>query len=242
MSLIDKFRAGESKATPKEPKRTPQSFVEAAADFEASKTEDMRKSRNLAWKVAGVFGVAFLLTSFTASVAVFKRPEAHPTIITLDKGTGISQVQRSVLDAVDHFDEVTDKHWLAEFVKYRESYDWFEISTNYNIVKLMSAPNVFEAFSTYIYDKNSPLAVLKDKGRLKVSDISISFVGSTAQVRFGVQKLSPAGLNTDNSPLKRYIATIAYAYENRSMTEQERMVNNLGFTVLSYRVDEEVSK
>lgn len=241
MGLFDKFRARENKTTT-DPKRTPQSFIDSALDFERSKTEEAVKSKMLAWKIAGVFGVAFLISTLTAAIAVFKRPEPHPTVITLEKGTGISKVERSVLDASDHFDEVTDKHWLSEYVKYRESYEWYEISTSYDVVKLMSSPVVFEEYSNQVYAKDAPLEVLKDKGRLRVFDVSVTFVGSTAQVHYSVEKLNPSGVNTDNSPVKRYISTIAYQYENRPMTEQQRMVNNLGFTVVSYRRDEEVSK
>jgi len=239
--IFDKFRVRESNSKI-DPKRIPQNFVDAAADFERSKTEEAYKSRNLAWKVAGVFGVAFLLSAASASIAIFKRTEPQPTVITLEKGTGISKIERTVLDAADHFDEVTDKHWLSEYVKYRESYEWFEISTSYDIIKLMSSPAVFDEYSNSVYAKTAPLELLKDKGRLRVFDVTVSFVGSTAQVHFSVEKLNQSGVNTDDSPVKRYIATIAYQYENRPMTEQERMINNLGFTVVSYRIDEEVSK
>jgi len=60
--IFDKFRVRESNSKI-DPKRIPQNFVDAAADFERSKTEEAYKSRNLAWKVAGVFGVAFLLSA-----------------------------------------------------------------------------------------------------------------------------------------------------------------------------------
>lgn len=239
MSLIKKFRGRESKSSTE---RTPQSFTDAALDFERSKTAEAEKSKRLAWKIAGAFGVAFMLSTFTTAIAVFMRPEPHPTIITLEKGTGISKMERSVLDAADHFDEVTDKHWLSEYVKYRESYEWFEISSSFNVVKLMSSPTVFEEYSNSVYAKDAPLEILKDKGRLRVFDVSVTFVGSTAQVHYSVEKLNQSGVNTDNSPVKRYISTMTYVYENRPMTEQERMVNNLGFKVLSYRRDEEVSK
>lgn len=239
MNFMKSFRGRESKSVTE---RTPQSFTDAALDFERSKTDDAVKSKNLAWKVAGAFGVGFVLSTFTASVAVFIRPEPHPTVITLDKGSGISKMERSVLDTTDHFDEVTDKHWLSEYVKYRESYEWFEISSSFNVVKLMSSPAVFDEYSNSVYAKDAPLEILKDKGRLRVFDVSVTFVGSTAQVRYSVEKLNPSGVNSDNSPVKRYISTMMYMYENRPMTEQERMVNNLGFKVLSYRRDEEVSK
>lgn len=243
MNFMSKFRVSEKDGKAlSNPKRIPQDFVSAAMDFEASRTEDMRAARDFAFKVAALFAVAFFISALTAAIAVFKRPEATPTIITLDKGTGVSQIQRSVLDTFDHFDEVTDKHWLAQYVRTRESYDWFEIGTNFDVVRLMSAPSVAEEYRIRVYEKNSPLSVLKDKARLRVDITSISFIGQTAQVRYTVQKLSPSGQNTDDSPLKNWMATISYDYENRSMTEQERVMNNLGFTVLSYRNDEEVSK
>ena len=71
---------------------------------------------------------------------------------------------------------------------------------------------------------------------------SIAFFGETAQVRFTSEKLNASGENVDNSPLQKWIATIAFQFKPGMMTEQQRLVNPLGFKAATYRVDPEVIK
>lgn len=221
---------------------TPQKFTEAALDFERSKNDELRLSRKLAWTITGASLVIGMVASVSGAIATWKRPEPIPTIITLDKGTGVSTVVRSVADAHDKFDEVVDKHWLSEYIRFREGYDWYEISTSYDVVKLMSSADVASGYETEVRSKNSPLNLLKDNGKLKVKVGSVSFVGDMAQVRYTVEKTNASGHNLDGSPIQYFVATVAYGYDTKSaMTEQERMTNPMGFKVMSYRRDAEVT-
>lgn len=221
---------------------TPQTFEQAALDFERSKNQELKFSRKVAWFVAGsAMGLA-IVSSVAGAIAVFKRPEPIPTIITLDKGTGVSSVVRNVADAHDKFDEVVDKHWLSEYVRFREGYDWYEISGSYDVVKLLSSNDVSSEYESEIKAPNSALNVLKDNGKIRIKVGSVSFVGDMAQVRYTSEKTNASGHNLDGSPVQNFVATVSYTYDvESSMTEQERMISPMGFKVLSYRRDAEVA-
>jgi type IV secretion system protein VirB8 len=231
--------------TPKKaikPSRLPQDFAEAAADFEKSKIEEVKKSRKIAWIIAAIGAALGVIGTITALVALLMRTEPEPTILEVDKSTGATTVLRSVRDSHDQYDEVVNKYWLAKYVRTCEGYDWFTISEQFEACKLMSDDDVAKEYSRKVQAPGAPLSVLKDKGKVVVKIISIAFFGETAQVRFTSEKLNASGENVDNSPLQKWIATIAFQFKPGMMTEQERLVNPLGFKAATYRVDPEVIK
>ncbi|MBP7483723.1 MAG: type IV secretion system protein [Aquabacterium sp.] len=233
------------KPTPKKaakPARLPQSFAEAAADFEQSKILEIKRSRKIAWIIAMVSTAICSVSILAFLVALLTRTEPEPTILQVDKSTGATTVLRSVRDTKDQYDEVVNKYWLARYVSTCEGYDWFTISEQFEACKLMSDGDVAKEYSRKVQAPGAPLSVLKDKGKVVVKITSIAFFGETAQVRFTSEKLSASGENVDNSPLQKWIATIAFQFKPGMMTEQQRLVNPLGFKAATYRVDPEVIK
>lgn len=220
--------------------RLPQTFVEAAVDFEKSKIEEIKRSRKIAWIIASVATVICSVSILAFLVALLTRSEPEPTILQVDKSTGATTVLRSVRDTKDHYDEVVNKYWLAQYVRTCEGYDWFTINDQFNACKLMSDSDVAKEYSSKVDAPGSPLKVLADKGKIVVGIVSIAFLGDTAQVRFTTEKLSASGKNLDHSPVRKWIATIAFQFKPGLMTEQQRLINPLGFKVATYRVDPEV--
>jgi type IV secretion system protein VirB8 len=221
-------------------KRIPQTFMEAAADFEKFKVEQLKSRVKIAWAIT-FFSILFAgicVVGIVMSFALHKEPS--PVVLKVDNGTGHVDMLRSVKDEHDTYDEVVNRYWLAQYVRTCERYDWYSISMDYQVCELFGSNNVFAAYSASVKEKNSPLNTLKDKGRIDVRIISISFLdANTAQVRFTTQKLSASGENLDGAPLQRWIATIVYEYRSVLMTEQQRLVNPLGFKVYSYKRDPE---
>ncbi len=222
--------------------RLPQTFVEAAADFEKSKNEALKRSNKILGAIAIVATAICSVSILAFLVALLTRTEPEPTIIRVDQSTGASTVLRSVRDTNDQYDEVVNKYWLAQYVRTCEGYDWFTISEQFEACKLMSDDDVAKENSRRVQAPGSPLSVLKDKGKVVVKVVSIAFFGETAQVRFTSEKLNGSGENVDNSPVQKSIATIAFQFKPGMMTEQQRLVNPLGFKAATYRVDPEVVK
>lgn len=222
--------------------RQAQAFAQAAADFEHSKNEELKISRKLAWAIAFTATAICVISIMAFLVALLTRSEPEPTIITVDRSTGASTVLRSVKDVKDHYDDVVNKYWLANYVRAYEGYDWYTISEQFESVKLMSETPVATEYSKRVQAANSPLTMLKDKAKVSAKVTAIAFVGDLAQVRFTTEKINTDGENPDGAPVQKWIATIAFQFTNGLATEQQRFVNPLGFKVISYRVDPEVIK
>lgn len=231
-----------SKPTKSKTIRVPQTFMDAARNFESSKIEDI-KDKNKIYRAIAIVGVLLAILAVTAAmVAILARKEPEPFVLKVDSTTGVTEVMRSIKDTEDQYDEVVNKFWLAQYIRTCESYDWFTISEQFESCKLMSDDHIASEYARNIQSPQSPLTILKDKGKIAVKIISITFFGNTASIRFTTQKLSPNGENIDNSPVQRKIATVAYYYKSGYMTDQQRLINPLGFKVASYRVDSEAAQ
>lgn len=224
------------------PKRLPQTFAQAAADFERSRIDELVKTRKIAI-VAAIIAFAFAgicIIGIVMSFALHREPQ--PVVLRVDNGTGNVEVLTSIKNASNTYDEVVNRYWLAQYVRTCERYDWYSLSVDYDACKLFSTSDVFNAYSHKVQDKNSPLETLKDKGKIDVRIVSVSFFDDhTAHVRFTSQKLNQSGENPDGSPLQRWIATVVFDYDAGLMTDQQRMMNPLGFRVHSYQVDAEAT-
>ena len=222
--------------------RIPQTFTAAALDFERSKIEDVKK-RSAIYKILGIAGLAIGVLGVTAAlVATLARKEPEPFVLKVDQSTGATEVMRSIKDTSEKYDEVVSRYWLAQYVRTCESYDWFTISEQFEACKLMSDNDVANEYSRHVQAPESPLVVLKDKGKIKVKIVSIAFFGDTASVRFTKEKTNSSGENIDRAPLQRKIATIAYQFKSGYMTDQQRLINPLGFKVASFTVNDEAQQ
>ena len=229
-------------ATPRKNPRLPESFVSSAKSFEISKIEEIKRSRKIAWTIAIVSMSICSVSILAFLVALLVRKEPEPVIIQVDKSSGFTSVLRSIKDTEDKYDEVINRYWLAKYVKIRESYDWFTIGEQFSAIKLMSDSNIFTEYSKKVQSSDAPLTLFKDKARVDVKILSITFISNVAQIRFSTEKKAPDGSNPDNSPVQKWIATVGFKFDAGLMTDQQRQVNPLGFKSTSYSVDPEVIK
>ena len=72
--------------------------------------------------------------------------------------------------------------------------------------------------------------------------VSVAFFGDTASVRFTKEKTNASGENSDRAPIQRKIATIAYQFKSGYMSDQQRLINPLGFKVASFSVNDEAQQ
>lgn len=221
------------------PVRAAQSFMEAAADFEKSKSEQLRASNKRLW----IFAIGCLtfagLATIAMLVAVLFRQEPEPWILQVDKATGSMTVIKHVEQQDASMQETIDRYWLSRYVLLREGYDWYTISDQYTAVSLMSNSATAAEYSKLVQAKGSPLEEYKDRKKVVVSINSIAFIGSTAQVRFTKTILTPSGESDPLLPPTNWIATIGAEYGKRDLTEAQRLINPLDFRVATYRVDSE---
>lgn len=216
-------------------------FIQDARTFVQKDNETIRKQN----KIYLGFAVTSLIVATLAvlSVALLTPLKTvKPYIVRVNNTTGEAQVLNTVPAIKKSYEDVIDEHFLSEYVKFRESYDWYNVGDYYRATLLMSEPKV-AAYYQKIYgpaNQNSPVNVFKRDFRIKITINSINFVGDSAQIHFTKTKLPAAGPN-DESQMETYsfLAVVAYHYVRSKMTNEQRQINPLGFEVTSYQVTRE---
>lgn len=213
-------------------------FIQAAKNFEKSEIESIRKQSKIAWRIALV-SVIVAAASVVAVAGLTPLKSVQPFVIRVDNNTGLTDTVSVLKTKQNTYDEVIDKYWLGQYIQYRESYDWNTIQATYDTTNLLSAPTVQNEFNQIYSAPTAPHKALKDNFKIIAKVRAISFVGNMAQVRFTKQTIPLTGDKSRNIPEQKLIATIAYEYISTSQSEQDRLINPLGFQVTSYRVDPE---
>lgn len=218
--------------------RTALKMVDEAKKFHQSDIERTKKVTKIAWYVAGG---SMILTGLAVGAVLGLTPlkTVQPFVIRVDNNTGATDIVTTMKKQEKSYGEVMDKFWLAQYVRYREGYDWQTVQDTFDATNLLSSQQEQAQFSK-IYKDNpqAPHKVLRDTAKVVVKVNAIAFVGNMAQVRF--DKIVVPLNKSDVQPApQRYIATIAYEYKNAGMQDEDRLINPLGFQVTSYRVDRE---
>lgn len=220
-------------------------FTDAAKQFENSRMAENEKSKKLAWRIT--FGSCFLTSlAIVAIVGLTPLKETVPVIHRVDTSTGKVDVVNVLKDAQAGYGEVVDKYNLAKYVEYREGYDWFTVQTTFNNAMLMSNNDERNRLNNLYQSVAAPYKVYGQKSRVIIKVNNVSFIGNyQAQVRYekitepanGGNFSQAMGAVEPAPKVERYIATISYEYINAPKKEEERYVNPLGFTTVSYRTD-----
>ena len=213
-------------------------FFNAARQFDEAETNRIRKNAKIAWRLVGMMSVITCL-SIVAVVMLTPLKTVQPFVIRVDNNTGLTDTVSVMKQRQDSYDEIVDKYFLKQYVQYRESYDWETIQTTFDATKLMSNPAVAAEYEKFYATDNAPHKVLKNNLKVLVKVQSVAFLGNLAQVRFIKQSVPVGNALDKKSPPLKMIATIAWEYQGGKMSEQDRLINPLGFKVKSYRVDRE---
>ncbi|HBN8448266.1 TPA: virB8 family protein [Pseudomonas aeruginosa] len=218
----------------------PTTIFDGAMDWEASRIQSIEKSERRAWKVAGAFGGGFVL-SVLAITFMMPLKESVPYVIRVDNTTGVPDIVTALDTKGVGYDEVMDKYWMAQYVRARETYDWYTLQKDYNTVGLLSSANVGATYAALFEGKDALDKKYGSSVRATVEIVSVVPTGrGTGAVRFikTTKRVDdPDGAGT----VTKWVATVAYEYRNPSLIkESQRLVNPFGFQVLSYRVDPEM--
>lgn len=217
-------------------------FIQSAAAFNKSEIDMVRRNSKIAWRIAiGCLVITGMAIGAVAALTPIKT--VQPYVIRVDNNTGATDIVTTLKQSEKTYGEVIDKYWLAQYVKYRESYDWQTIQSTYDATMLLSAVPIQKEFAN-IYSDNNPNAphkMLKDNFKVIVTVKAISFVGQMAQIRFDKQLIPISGDTSKTTPPQQLIATVAYEYTNQPTQEKDRLINPLGFQITSYRVDPETT-
>lgn len=232
---------------PGEPSEKNKSPYEKAIDWEAQKEAIQQKSEAKAWRLCSLLTLIVLaLAAVICCMMPLKKTE--PFLIKVNENTGEATVL-SIADVKDiPWSEAMDKYWLNQYVLARESYHYRTLSHEFNVVRLLSMPEVFDPYASQFGEsKNSLEAQLRDTRRIYTDILSIVPRGQdnegnkVATVRF-TKRLTDTKSGEELSR-GSWNATVSFEYlPDFKVEEPERLINPFGFKVTSYRVDPEITE
>ena len=232
------------------PSSTVEKAVRKAQDFETTLMDIRKRSEKRAWIAAGA-SVFMSLCMLGGLAYVLPLKEKVPYLVFADSETGSSTIARldgKWPDSVLNKENVINRSNINQFVIAHESFDEDLINLrDWVKVFAMSSTPVANDYKAYM-DMANPNTPFKIYGknqsiRIKVSSIVLNDEnkenkGATVRFqRFLFDKQTGGSRYLDNK-----IATLTFTYkDNLRMEEKYRYENPLGFQVLSYRVDSDLS-
>lgn len=200
----------------------------------------LKRRTKLAWVVAGT-SLATALLSATALIIVMPLKEPVPYVITVDRQSGYLEIAQTLKDSQLAKQDAVRDYDIARYVTSRESYNASILAENYEKVQSLSEANAAKDFKILWDDQNplNPSTILDWNGTIEIQIHSVMPLNEkTASVRFR-RILKQNGNITESG---NFTAILTYRYSNQKQTNQERLMNPLGFKVSSYSVTEEIGQ
>ncbi|CNI07598.1 TriG protein [Yersinia kristensenii] len=199
-------------------------------------------------KKVGFFigGVGLLIGVLGLAAVLLLLPLKHTELelYTVDNTTGRVEKVTHVKEE-DVFSQVAmAKAFAANYVKLRESYNYFSLQRDYDTVPLFGSDEVNADYLAFFNSKNSPDTVYQKAAYVVEVEIISNVVSEAtapdklAQIRF---KKTTRRVADGSKKVEFWNARVTFRYvPDKALTEAQREANPLGFTVTSYQRDKEI--
>lgn len=212
-------------------------YADLSKGWEVDRAVAADRSQRRAWMVAGA-AVVVAVAAVGAVAGLTPLKEVQPFVVRVDKSNGSVDAVSRLNEASRTESEAVNKYMVGKYVRAREEYSRELAPVNYKAVALMSQQQVAQAYHEWFKPDNpeSPMKVYGAAANVGVRILNISFLaGNIASVRY--EKTIRGNEGTSRS---LWVATVTFRYSNAPMTEDDRLVNPIGFEVTDYRNDPEV--
>ena len=225
--------------------------VGKAVNYEVTIADLARRSERRAWWVAGA---SVLMSLILAGGYFYFLPlkEKVPYLVMADAYTGTATVARLRGDWNNNqitASEAINKSNVSHYILAREGYDLALLNLrDWATVFTMSESDVASAYRAENAANNpkSPYSVYGRTHVVRVKILSIQLIreqpdatptGATARFQRTLYEKSSGQV----TPLPTRFATLMFRYEpNLGLSEEDRLLNPLGYRVTSYRVENEL--
>lgn len=219
-------------------------YLQEAVSWDADRVAQARRSTKVAWSVAGAGWVGLVSVS-AALVLLMPLKSVEPFVVRVDNTTGIVDVVPVYAGQADAGEAIT-RYLLNHYVTVCERFNFSTAESDYEECGAFHTPQRNQAWYAQWNQTNpaSPLNVYKDGTTVRVQVKSISFftrgsgVGDLAQVRYLKARKQAGGVDEQ---VTHWIATLQYAYADPSSDPKVRGWNPLGFKIVEFRPEPEVS-
>lgn len=209
-------------------------YMKAANSWADDRLANLERSRRTAWWVAiGAAVIAICLA--LAIVLMLPLKTLVPLTLLVDRQTGFVQALQPLDANMISPDSALTNSFLVQYVLAREGFDRATVQADYRKIALWSAQ---EARANYLADMattnpRSPAMRLSNGTAIETKVRSVSTLGDNiALVRFETQHTrrgSPVG-----AP-RLWAAVVRYKFSQAPLSLDDRVINPLGFQVVSYR-------
>ncbi|MFA5428454.1 MAG: type IV secretion system protein [Sulfurimonas sp.] len=213
-----------------------------ALDFESSKKDLLEKSEKKAWLVA----IASTIVTVLLTIAIFlllPLKTTEPYVVKVDSTTGLVDIITIIDEKSIPASEALDKYFVKQYVAKREGYFYDVLANDYLAVQLMSNDKVAAEYRKIYEGDNGRAEQYKNQREIDVKVLSV-VLGESAGTKTATIRaiLTDKDLYTNTtSQQKTIVGTLSYEYKPQTkLSEEERLINPLGFTVKTYRLDNEV--
>lgn len=196
------------------------------------------RSRRIAWIIAAIATVVALLEAL-ALVALAPIKTVVPYTVLVDRTTGYVQTLSGTQPQQVKPQTALTQSMLAQYVIARETFDINSVADQYRKVALWSGDDARRDYLALmpISNPQSPLNVYPRASLVATTISSVAMTSSdTAQVRFMTERRDQAQGTVNRA---WWAATVRFRFAGEPMSADDRLVNPLGFQVISYRRDQE---
>ncbi|EAJ9411817.1 type IV secretion system protein [Campylobacter coli] len=213
-----------------------------ALDYEASFRYLIEQSNKRAWLISFV-SIFIAIISIVAVVLLTPLKTIEPYVIRVDNTTGMVDILTMLDEKEISSNEALDKYFISQYVKAREGYYYELLNQDYLLTQLMSSEKVANEYRAWYEGENARDQILKNSNEVNVQILSIVLGNSngikTSTIR---AKIITKNLSSRGTSQATKVITLSYDYTLGKASEENRLLNPLGFKVLTYRIDNEVEK
>ncbi|EFB0805069.1 type IV secretion system protein [Campylobacter coli] len=212
----------------------------SAMDYEASFRYLIDKSNKRAWLIAFV-SIFIAIISIVAVVLLTPLKTIEPYVIRVDNTTGMVDILTMLDEKEISSNEALDKYFISQYVKAREGYCYELLNQDYLLTQLMSSEKVANEYRAWYEGENARDQILKNSNEVNVQILSIVLGNSNGVKTSTIRaKIITKNLNTRGLSESTKVITLSYDYILAKASEENRILNPLGFKVTNYRIDEEI--
>jgi len=215
-----------------------------AIEYEDARQIELINSRKNAWIFATF--LALIVSILAASLfLLIPLKTVVPFVIKENVMTGETRIVTMINKTTLTTDEATDKFFASDYVKKREQYYYDILAKDYYQVLLYSNSATQQKYRSIYNGEKGRDKLLSNQFKVEVEILGVvlsqSSGTSIATVR---SKITTLDVHSATKGITSFItSTIAYEFQpDKEMKEEDRLLNPLGFTVLTYRKDNEVNQ
>ena len=220
------------------------SYWQESASWEADRTRQWGESARI-WRWVAAAGWSCALGAAAAIVVMMPLKRVEPYVIRVDNSTGI-------VDVVPEYDgrvppgQIVTRYLLSHYVSVCQRFTFATAESDYTECGAFHTARRNQLWYARWKRSNpdSPLNLYKDGTVVRATVTSVTFLKDAdrepglAQVRF-LKRIQPGGDGTEQT--SHWIASIRYQYAPPARDPRQRTLNPLGFRIVDFHAEQEVS-